>query len=67
MPRGNYLLLGRVLMMYWHMLTRLVRDLLYLQASDIERPHVIGSTTLTENQLEARKCYMNCIRKSLII
>ena len=55
MPRGNFLLLGRVLLMYWHMLTRLVRDLLYIQASDIERPLVIGPSTLTEDQLESRK------------
>lgn len=55
MPRGNFLLLGRVLLMYWHQLTRLVRDMLYLQATDIARPLIIGPTTLTIDQLEARK------------
>ena len=55
MPRGTMLLLGRVLLMYWHSMTRLVRDLLYIQATDFRHPLVIGPTTLTTDQLEARE------------
>ena len=35
MPRGNFMTLGRVLLMYWHTLTRLIRDLVFIQAADI--------------------------------
>ena len=55
MPRGNFLMLGRVLLMYWHKMTRLIRDMVFLQASDITEPLILGPSTLTPTQLDARK------------
>ena len=55
MPAGTALLLGRVLLMYWHKMTRLVRDLMYLDASDVDEPLVIDSVVLSRNDLAARK------------
>ena len=55
MPRGTALLLGRVLLMYWHKMTRMVRDLLYIQATDIQEVVYIEGKALNEDQLEIRK------------
>ena len=56
MPSGNALLLGRVLLMYWHKMTRIIRDLLYLDVGPlIDQALVIESITLTQEELSARK------------
>ena len=55
MPRGSALLLGRVLLMYWHKMTRMVRDLLYIQATDIQEIVYIEGHALNQEQLEIRK------------
>ena len=55
MPCGTPLLLGRVLLMYWHKLTRLVRDMMYITAADIDAPLVIQNVGLTNEDLDSRK------------
>ena len=54
MPRGSALLLGRVLLMYWHKMTRLVRDLLYIAVGDVEEEVVIEMHVLSRDQLRVR-------------
>ena len=67
MPRGSALLLGRVLLMYWHKMTRLVRDLLYIAESDIEEEVVIVTTVLSRDQLASRKYYYYLTRPFILL
>ena len=57
MPRGSALLLGRVLLMYWHKMTRMVRDLLYISVGDIEEEVIIATHVLSRDQLSVRKYF----------
>lgn len=59
MPHGNALLLGRVILMYWHKMTRMVRDLLYIQATDVQEVVYIQGKALTQDQLEMRKFFIS--------
>ena len=56
MPSGTALLLGRVLLMYWHKLTRLVRNLMYLDVALIDEPLIINGVVLSDDDLADRKC-----------
>ena len=61
MPQGGALLLGQTLLNYVHRLTRLVRNLLYIDG--VEHPDddqivIIGPTRLTNRQIDQRKYLM---------
>ena len=61
MPRGDTLLLGNVLLNYWHHMTRLVRDLLYLdmdlwsRISKTPSTLSVGPCLLSKAQINQRK------------
>ena len=57
MPLGTPLLLGRVLLNYLHRLTRLLRDLIFLNSTDFPFNITIGPSTLTPAQVESRKYF----------
>ena len=58
MPKGDALLLGQTLLNYIHRLTRLVRDILFIDGvehPDADQVVIIGPTKLTNRQIDQRK------------
>ena len=58
MRSGDFLILGHVLWNYMHDLTRLIRDLLFIEPPGHLINHSIGPTVLTKEQLDDRKYYL---------
>ena len=55
MPTGDMLLLGNVLMNYAHHLTRIVRDMAFIEAPANVASVAVGLTQMTRSQIGRRE------------